>query len=121
MTEAYANNNEVEPKKEDAAKLAELLYYALDRQCKVDESEIGEIVGSIEEYIDFRARQDPGMATALVGALESFRDPDPTLATTFASQGMQERANSAREVLGLPELDLPTEPRVITPIPDQPQ
>lgn len=127
MSERLPSNQEEEPKRKDAAQLADLLYYAHDREIKVrngesilrPETDIAELVESLEHYIDFRAQQDPEMAAALVDALESFRDPDPMLATLDASEHMQDQANRARTVLGMPTLDLPTEPRVAPPTPDQ--
>jgi hypothetical protein len=109
MSEAFPIDHEEEPKKKDAAQLAELFYYSLDRLHKTGDTEVGEIVESIRGYIDFRTQQDPEMAQAVVNALESFRDPDPKLADLESAQDMQKQANSAREVLGLPARGLPTE------------
>lgn len=102
-------NPEKEPKRDDAAKLATLYYYVLDRAYKLPGPGFHDIAGDIEAYMDFRAEQDPEMGHAIVNALESFRDPDPTLATLDAARDIQQQANSIRETLGLLPADLPTE------------
>ena len=59
MSETVPNNHEQDPKRDDAAQLARLYYYAADRANKVDEAELGEVVESIGSYCKFRAQQDP--------------------------------------------------------------
>jgi hypothetical protein len=108
MSAEYSKKHEREPKREDAVQLATLLYYSIDRDSKTREVEIGEVVADIKSYIQFRAKQDSEMGQEIVGALESFRDPDATLATLEAARDMQQVANGIREGLGLPAVDLPT-------------
>lgn len=107
MLESGHHTPEHDPKASDAAWLAKLWYYSADRQHKIDEPEIGEIVADIESYCRFRAKQDPEMGRAIVEAFESFRDPDPTLALHETAEDMRREAASLREALGLPPADTP--------------
>lgn len=131
MNSEYPAGHEKVPKRDDAAQLAELLYYSLDREHKVGQgddvllsvvqTEMSTIVDDIKNYIRFRAEQDPEMGQSILDTFESFRDPDPTLADLEPTQNMQAVANDVRETLGLPAQDLPTEPRVVAPPSDRPQ
>lgn len=109
MYERIPSRQEQEPKREDAGKLAETLYFILDRETCTQDSEVGEAAETLGHYIEFRAQQDPEMAHLLVDAFESFRDPQPEVAKLQSLEGMQEHANRIRTMLGLPDRELPTE------------
>ena len=100
---------EQEAKREDAAKLAELLYFTLDREEKTHDIEVGEVAESIGSYLEFRVEQDAEMGHILIATFESYRDPQSTMETLEALQGMQDHANRIRGILGMPIQDLPTE------------
>jgi hypothetical protein len=109
--EASPEGREQEMKVEDAGRLAALYYYTSDYAAKRSDEKEARAVREVRElmgiYIDFRVRQDPEMGNAVVTAFESFRDPNPELATLEAAQDMQEEANDVRHRLGLPRLDIP--------------
>src|ERR1700722_8313368 len=110
MHERNTASYEQEPRQEDAAQLAKLLYFTYIRQVATGEHEVGEVADEeIGSYLEFRVRQDPEMGQILVNAFESYRDPDLGMEKLEALRGMQEQANRIRESLGLPERELPTE------------
>jgi hypothetical protein len=117
MHEHDPASHEQESKREDAAKLAELLYFILDREEKTRDIEVGEAAETVGHYLEFRVQQDTEMGHILVNAFESYRDPQPEMETLEALQGMQEHANRIRETLGLPGRELPIE---IPPPPAEP-
>lgn len=109
MHEYSPASNEREPKRQDAAQLAEMLYFALDRAEKTGNYEVGEVAETISHYFEYRAKQDPEMGHMLVYAFEAYRDPQPEMETLGALQGMQDHANRIRELIGLPGRELPDE------------
>ena len=117
MSELDPSRGELEPKLEDAAKLAETLYFILDREAKTRDIEVGEAASTFGGYLEFRAQRDAEMGHLLVNAFESYRDPQPEMETLEALEGMQDYANSIRRELGLPERPRPTE---IPPQPSDP-
>ena len=117
MSEQFRGEHEQDSKHVDATRLASLIYYSLDREVKcrqgesmVDaETELRGVIGDIQSYIHYRAQQDSEMGQEILQSLESFRDPDPTLATLEAAQDMQKFANKVRQTLGLHTHELPTD------------
>lgn len=113
MIEADHNSAERDPRTDDAAQLADLYYYTMDRANKADpraSTEVREVAGSIASYCRFRALQDPEIGRAIVDAFEAFRDPDLTLALPETADDMRREAGWLREALGLPPADTPNEP-----------
>ena len=109
MRERYIEKSEQEPKREDAGKLAELVYFTHIQFWVNDDSEMLDVLERIGSYLTFRAEQDPEMGHILVDTFESFRDPRPEMEKLEPLQGMQEQANYIRETLGLPQRALPQE------------
>jgi hypothetical protein len=110
MNEANPERREQDPRAVDAGKLAELFYWSAERATAVNNDDVDENMELLSGYLDWRAEQDREMGQELVTAFESYRDPEPTYARLATAAAMQEQANLLRERLGLPPLDVPTEP-----------